>query len=97
MQLRRENAMFAYKTNVFPYEPVSKMSVSVTIDESHSIDAEKTTVYWETEGKPEGRKVARNQENAFQLNEASANKWEFSFEKESIDAEQWNDNLKIEY
>ena len=31
------------------------------------------------------------------MNEASSKKWELSFEKEYIDAEQWNDNLKIEY
>ena len=96
-QLSRERAFYAYTTNVFPFDPVSKMTVSVTIEESRSIDAEKTTVYWESEGKPEGRRAARQQENAFKLNEASANKWEFSFTKESIDAEQWNDNLKIEY
>ena len=97
MQLTRERAFYAYTTNIFPYDPVSKMSVSVTIEESRNIDAEKTAVYWESEGKPEGRRAARNQENAFTLNESGSNKWEFSFEKESIDAEQWNDNLKIEY
>ena len=97
MQLTRENAIYAFTTNVFPYQPVSKMSVSVTIEESRNIDAKKTSVYWESEGKPESQRFARNQENAFDLNKASANKWEFSFEKESIDLEKWNDNLNIEY
>ena len=95
MQLKRERASYAYTTNVFPYDAVSKMSVSVTIEESRSIDAEKTAVYWESEGKPEG--AIKNKKNAFTLNEASSNKWEFSFEKEFIDAEEWNDNLRIEY
>ena len=97
MQLTRKKAFYAYTTNVFPYDAVSKMKVAVTIEESRNIDAEKTAVYWESKGKPVGLGVARNQENAFSLNEAGAKKWEFSFEKESIDAEQWNDNLKIEY
>ena len=89
MQLRRENAMFAYKTNVFPYEPVSKMSVSVTIDESHSIDAEKTSVYWESKDQLE--------DQTFNLQKTSTSKWEFKFEKESIGLEEWKNNLKIEY
>ena len=97
IQLTRENAIYAYTTNIFPYEPVSKLSVSVSIEESRNIDAKKTSVYWESEGKPEGQRFASNQENAFDLNKESVSKWIFSFEKESIGLEEWKDNLKIEY
>ena len=97
MQLTRQSASYAYTTNVFPYDAVSKMKVSVTIEESRNIDGDKTAVYWESEGKPNSLRAVRNQENGFTLNEAGSKKWELSFEKESIDAEQWNDNLKIEY
>ena len=97
MQLTRENAIYTFRTNVFPYEPVSKMSVSVTIEESRNIDAKKTSVYWESVGKPDGQRSAGNQENTFDLNKVSARKWKYSFEKESIDLEEWNDNLNIQY
>ena len=97
MQLTRRKAFYAYTTNVFPYDAVSKMKVSVTLEESRNIDAEKTAVYWESEGKPNSQRAVRNQENEFTLNKAGSKKWEFLFEKEFIDAEQWNDNLKIEY
>ena len=70
---------------------------SVTIEETRAIDATKTAVYWASVGRPSGRRAPRSEENGFKLKEASANKWEYSFEKESIDAEQWNDNLMIEY
>ena len=97
IQLTRENAIYAYTTNIFPYEPVSKLSVSVSIEESRNIDAKKTSVYWESDGQPEDQRFARNQENAFDLNKESVSKWIFSFEKESIGLEEWKDNLKIEY
>ena len=97
MQLARKKAFYAYTTNVFPYDAVSKMRVSVTIEESRNIDAERTAVYWESNGIYGGPESARNQDNAFTLIEAGAKKWKFSFEKQSIDVEQWNDNLKIEY
>ena len=96
-QLTRELANYSYKTNIFPYDPVSKMSVSVTIEESRAIDGTKTAVYWESSGRPTGRRAPRNSENAFNLREASPNKWEYSFDKELIEAEQWNDNLVLEY
>ena len=96
-QLTRENGLYAYPIKVFPNDPVTKMSVSVTIEESLNLDAKKTSVYWESEGKPEGRLAARNQENAFGLNKISDKKWEFTFEKDSISQQEWKDNLKIEY
>ena len=97
MQLTRERAFYAYTTNVFPFDVVSKMRVTVTIEESRNIDPEKTAVYWESEGKPKDLRATRYQENKFILNKASGNRWKFLFEKESIQAEQWNDNLMIEY
>ena len=89
-QLTREKGLYAYSTNIFPYDQVSKMSVAVTIEELNNIDIKKTEVYWESE-------LPGNRTNGWRLKKFDSKKWQYSFEKESIDMQEWNDNLKIEY
>ena len=56
-QLTRELAFYKYDTNVFPFDAVDKMSVSVTIDESRNLAGSKTAVYWKSAGRPAGRRA----------------------------------------
>ena len=96
-QLTRELAFYKYDTNVFPFDAVDKMSVSVTIDESRNLAGSKTAVYWQSAGRPAGRRAPRNSENSFDLKETAENKWTYTFEKSEVAAEQWNDQLVVEY
>ena len=96
-QLTRELSFYKYDTNVFPFDAVDKMSVSVTIDESRNLAGSKTAVYWKSAGRPAGRRAPRNSENSFSLKEWTASKWTYSFEKSDVAAEQWNDQLIVEY
>ena len=96
-QLNRELAFYKYDTNVFPFDAVDKMSVSVTIDESRDLTGSKTAVYWKSSGRPAGRQALRNSEDSFDLEETAGNKRTYTFEKSEVAAEQWNDQLVVEY